>query len=225
MSSPVGFRFRGGETTRLEAFVDAAFAFALTLLVISFDAIPGSYDELVAALREVPAFLASFSIMTIFWLGHRTWSNRFGMDATFSTVASLGLVFVILVYVYPLRTVMAAASHHLTGGWAPPVWTLTATDDLRGLFAIYGVGFAVSSLLIASLNIHAFRKRASLQLTAMESHWTISEIAVWLILAACGAISIGIALLAPAGGIAWAGWIYCFLPVVMFAFTRLRQRR
>ena len=74
-----------------------------------------------AALQGVPAFLASFWIITIFWLGHSAWSNRFGLDTTFSTVASLGFVFVILVYVYPLRTVMAAAFHHLTGGWAPSI--------------------------------------------------------------------------------------------------------
>ena len=34
------FRLRGLEMTRIEVFVDAAFAFAVTLLVISFDAIP-----------------------------------------------------------------------------------------------------------------------------------------------------------------------------------------
>ena len=31
------FRLRGLEVTRLDTFVDAAFAFVLTLLVISFD--------------------------------------------------------------------------------------------------------------------------------------------------------------------------------------------
>ena len=36
------FRLRGLEVTRLDTFVDAAFAFVLTLLVISFDAIPSN---------------------------------------------------------------------------------------------------------------------------------------------------------------------------------------
>jgi uncharacterized membrane protein len=42
---------RGRQTTRLETFVDAAFAFALTMLVISVDAIPQSFDELLQALK------------------------------------------------------------------------------------------------------------------------------------------------------------------------------
>ena len=35
-----GVRLRGEQVTRLETFVDAAFAFAMTLLVVSFDAMP-----------------------------------------------------------------------------------------------------------------------------------------------------------------------------------------
>lgn len=176
-------------------------------------------------MRGVPAFLASFCVVTIFWLGHRAWSNRFGLDTTFSTVASLGLVFVILVYVYPLRTVMAAAFHHLTNGWAPPVWMLTDADELRGLFAAYGVGFALCSLLIAALNYHALRQRSTLSLTAAEAYRTVSEVAAWLILAASGAVSIAIAVLAPPAGVQWAGWVYCFLPIVTFVFATLRRQR
>ena len=41
---------RGREVTRIEAFVDAAFAFAVTLLVISFNALPDSADDLRGAL-------------------------------------------------------------------------------------------------------------------------------------------------------------------------------
>ena len=53
-----GVRLRGEQVTRLETFVDAAFAFAMTLLVVSFDAMPESFSELYDALRRLPAFLA-----------------------------------------------------------------------------------------------------------------------------------------------------------------------
>ncbi len=56
-----GFRLRGLEMTRLETFCDAAFAFAVTLLVISGEGIPGSYQELIVALKGIPAFAASFA--------------------------------------------------------------------------------------------------------------------------------------------------------------------
>lgn len=58
-----GVRQRGEQVTRLETFVDAAFAFAVTLLVVSFDAMPSSFAELYDALRRLPAFLAGFAIL------------------------------------------------------------------------------------------------------------------------------------------------------------------
>jgi hypothetical protein len=48
-----GFRLRGLSTTRIEAFTDAAFAFALTLLVISFQP-PESFADLRAATDRRP---------------------------------------------------------------------------------------------------------------------------------------------------------------------------
>src|ERR1035438_7056461 len=44
------FRWRGGEITRLEAFCDVVFGFALTLLVVSLE-VPRSYAEMMAAMR------------------------------------------------------------------------------------------------------------------------------------------------------------------------------
>ncbi len=48
-----GFLDRGSQVTRLEAFVDAAFAFAVTMLVISIDQIPRDRGELTEALKGI----------------------------------------------------------------------------------------------------------------------------------------------------------------------------
>ena len=45
------FRMRGLESTRLDTFVDAAFAFVLTIRVISFDDIPSDYAEMIVAVQ------------------------------------------------------------------------------------------------------------------------------------------------------------------------------
>ena len=64
--------------TRLQAFVDAAFAFAVTLLVIATgESIPRDSADLVAALKRVPAFAAGFALIAMFWYAHVQWSTRF----------------------------------------------------------------------------------------------------------------------------------------------------
>ena len=67
-----GFRLRGMDMTRTETFTDAAFAFAVTLLVISIDAVPTTYDELLIAVQGIPAFGLACALLFLFWYGH--WS-------------------------------------------------------------------------------------------------------------------------------------------------------
>ena len=86
-----GYRLRGEEMTRVEVFSDAAFAFAVTMLVISLSSIPENYGELIEAMKGVPAFAASFTMIMVFWVAHRSWSRRFGLDDAISTLLTLGL--------------------------------------------------------------------------------------------------------------------------------------
>lgn len=188
-----GFRVRGQQVTRLETFVDAAFAFALTLLVIFFETLPTTYDELREALRRVPTFMACFVLLAMFWSAHNRWSRRFGLDDMASTVWSLGLVLVMLVYVYPLRMVVSSGLWLISGGYVPTELVLTGPDavyDLLWAFIIYGVGFGAMALLLCLLNRHALRRAGSLGLDAGERHDLRTEIGVQGILAASAAISI-----------------------------------
>jgi hypothetical protein len=52
--------------TRIEVFVDAAFAFSITMLMISFDSIPASFAEMVLAIKGIPAFL--LSVAQLIWI-------------------------------------------------------------------------------------------------------------------------------------------------------------
>jgi hypothetical protein len=47
-----GFRLRGIAMTRLETFIDAAFAFAITMLVIATQQIPDDIEILLAAFKK-----------------------------------------------------------------------------------------------------------------------------------------------------------------------------
>lgn len=53
-----GFRLRGESMTRLEVFSDTAFAFAMTMLVVSVGAIPHNYSELILAHKKCASLCA-----------------------------------------------------------------------------------------------------------------------------------------------------------------------
>src|SRR4029453_11179094 len=64
-----GFRLRGMEMTRLETFIDADFAFAISMLVIAAQQIPDNIQRLLAAFKNVPTFVCSIAVLGIFWGG------------------------------------------------------------------------------------------------------------------------------------------------------------
>ncbi len=190
-----GFRLRGQQVTRLETFVDAAFAFALTLLVIAGDSLPESFAELREALRRIPVFVLCFVLMAMVWSAHNRWSRRYGLEDAWSTVLSLGLVLAVLVYVYPLRMVVASGLYVMTGGFVPADMSFDAasvTFDLQTAFIIYGLGFGVMALILLLLNRHALKRADELGLDEMERIETRGEIGIQALLAGAAGVSIAL---------------------------------
>jgi len=223
-----GFRLRGEAVTRLETFVDAAFAFAVTLLVVSFDAMPTSATELYDALRRLPAFLAGFTILAMYWHSHHRFSRRFGLEDGTVVVLSLAFVAATLFYVYPLRMVMSAAMFYFTGGWAPSEFQVASLGEFQMIFIVYGVGFAVLAGLVAALNAHALRNADALGLDDVERLVARSEIVSHLILVGVAVLSMAVALmLRPDAGWAHAlpGLAYGLLGVLMPLYGIATTRR
>ena len=190
-----GFRLRGAQVTRLETFVDAAFAFALTLLVIAGDDLPDSFAELREALRRIPVFVLCFVLMAMIWSAHNRWSRRYGLEDAWSTVLSLGLVLAVLVYVYPLRMVVASGLYVMTDGFVPADLVIdpdNITYDLQTAFIIYGLGFGVMAVILLLLNRHALKRADDLGLDELERIETRGEIGIQALLAGAAGLSIAI---------------------------------
>ncbi len=211
------FRLRGLEVTRLDTFVDAAFAFVLTLLVISFDEIPSNIPEMLTAVKRIPAFAASFAILMMFWLQHRNWSRRYGLENPRTILYSLVLIFVMLVYVYPLRMVFEGMFSNLTGGYLSTSYQIETYDDLRLIFVFYSVGFFALSLLAGQLYRLAMHSSASLGLNSIERRMTGTEMNRSAIAASFGLVSILLALTLPDAWVVAAGYMY----VALFPARRL----
>jgi uncharacterized membrane protein len=194
-------------TSRLDNFTDAAFAFAVSLLVIGGARAPDNFDALMGALGDIPAFAFGFAVMAMFWLGHVRWRQLRGEGDWLSVLLTLVLVFLTLVYVQPLRGMAAA-----TGLWFTGQGTMFG-GSLPGLFAVYGTGFVAMSLTMVGLWAESLRDD---HLDREGRAIATGERGIWLILALTGIASILVSM-TPYGK--WAAMIYATIPLTIGWFV------
>src|SRR5881396_3338549 len=136
-----GFRLRGMEMTRLETFIDAAFAFAISMLVIAAQQIPDNIQALLAAFKNVPTFVCSIAVLGIYWRGHWLWSRRCGLEDGISILISWAMIVTILIYMYPLKAIFSSMWFLLSGGAVGHRLGAHSELQVRAVFAVFALGF------------------------------------------------------------------------------------
>src|ERR1051326_3059955 len=147
-----GFRWRGGDVSRVEGFSDAVFGFALTLLVVSLQ-VPRTFAELLTTLRGFLAFGICFALLYMVWERHYTFFRRYGLQDGLTVSLNGLLLFVVLLYVYPLKFLFTLFVDAVLGFARVSLTTPEiATRDIPLLFTLYGLGFAAVFGIFALLH-------------------------------------------------------------------------
>lgn len=214
----------------MEAFVDGAFAFALTLLAIAGDHIPASVAELLDAVKGVPAYALSFVVVTTMWAGHVEWSRSYGLDDAATRRLSLVLVFLVLVFVYPVKLVFSALFNGLSNGYLSPNFALHRYAEVPELFIVFGLAFGSLGAVVWLVYAHAWRKRDVIGLDAGERVMIHARLLSWGLIPIVAALSIILTLLIPARAesgnwIGVPGYIYFCLNIVTPQILRRARRR
>jgi hypothetical protein len=220
-----GFRLRGLDMTRLETFIDAAFAFSVTMMVIATDRVPDDITTLLAAFKNVPAFVASVAVLGIFWRGHWLWSRRYGLEDGTSIFISWALLATILVYIYPLKGVFGSMFSLFSDGRLGHPLGIRTESQARALFEIYAIGFIALSLEILLLYHRAWKLRGPLRLNEREESLTRAEISGWSVPLTVGVISLVLSMTLPYRHLNWCGWIYFSMAILVPLHRRLVRRR
>src|SRR5256886_3909449 len=221
-----GFRLRGIEMTRLETFIDAAFAFAISMLVIAAQQIPDNIVALLAAFKNVPTFVCSIAVLGIFWRGHWLWSRRYGLEDSASILISWAMIVTILILIYPLKAIFGAMWFFLSNGQVGQRLSLHTTESqARTIFAIYALGLIAISVEILLLNLRAWQLREPLRLNARERLVTRGEVTGWSIPVGVGIVSLVSALTLPAEQIQWSGWVYFSMIILVPLHDYYLKRR
>lgn len=217
-------RIRPTETRRLDAFVDAAFAFAVSLLIIAGGQPPANFEELMVALGRIPSFAMGFALIVMFWLGHRQFGRLAPQRDGTSVALSLAIVFMALIYVFPLRMLTDAAAHFLSGGRLPGDGIIDTYGDLAGVYTVYGIGFAILGGLYWVLYGHATRHIERLGVAVEDVDDVRSWSGVWMIITLSGVVSALVAQVFPLRlfpGL--PGFCYWLIPVGIFVLRRIRR--
>lgn len=217
-----GFRLRGLEMTRLEVFIDAAFAFAVTMLVISFDSLPSSYDEMILAIKNIPAFVAAVAQLVWIWHTHNVWSRRFGLDTTYTVFISTALLIVVLIYVYPMRVMAGGMFSWLTDGYLPSNFQIIMLDQLRYMFVFLAVGFIALSMVFVQMYRYAVKLKEELLLSDYEVYTSQTLVIMWWGAAAIGLLCVVLALSLPTSLVPFSGFAFSLLGI-WFPMAGLRR--
>jgi glucan phosphoethanolaminetransferase (alkaline phosphatase superfamily) len=153
---------RSHPVSRLEAFSDAVFAFALTLLVVSLE-VPRTIDQLMNLMRGFLPFAVTFAMVCYLWYEHNKFFRRYGLEDAWTVVLNSVLLFVVLFYVYPLKYL----ANSLLGGMVGVV-DAPRMQSGRLLMYMYSGGVVLVFSTFVALYWHAWRRRRNLDLDASE---------------------------------------------------------
>lgn len=132
---------------RIEALSDAIFAFAATLMVVSF----GLGSDLTVFKVELSQFVSfgiSFFVLIMIWKIHYDFFRRTDyMDNWLITLNSI-LLFVVLYFVFPLKSLVGAILQQ------KPM----ETENTANMYIMYGMGFFLLFLCVSLMYLRAYRK-------------------------------------------------------------------
>ncbi len=211
--------------TRIETFVDAAFAFALTMLVISVESIPKSPHELLLLSKDIPAFLVSGLLIGFIWYRHSLWSRRFGLQDGATIFLSMCLVMLMLVFLYPIKMVFIGMFAWLSNGYLLNSTYTTTLDELSNLFVYYAAGFICLATIFYSFYQNTLKHADALRLTNYERYFCKTESYYSIIIALVAILSAILAKTLSGKAIIISGFSYVILFVIGPVFRALRLKK
>jgi hypothetical protein len=227
------FRWRGHEVARIEALSDAVFAFAVTLLVVSLE-VPRTFDELWETMRGFLPFAISFAMLFLIWYQQYIFFRRYALQDTLTNVLNGALLFVVLFYVYPLKflwsTLVGAFTGHGLLVHLPNGETVPALREGQWgqLMLVFDAGYVAVFLVFVLLYLHAYRRRAQLELNRLEVFDTWTEVQSNLINVGIGLLSAGVAVSAlRSHNASYSGLVYMLIgpALTIHGFVRGARRR
>lgn len=226
------FRYRGLNQTRVETFSDAVFALAITLVVLS-SSVPETFTELRASMADVIPFLLCVILLVIIWVQHYFFFLSYGLQDLRTIVYNMFLLFLVLVYVYPLKFLMRFLVQFYSGlfvdndSFFENTFSERPVQDMHFLMMVYGLGAALIFFTLAMMYLHAYCRRLKLDLNDYEKQMTRISIRTNVLLGGIPTLSFLISVIfGPHGWVmAVSGFTYMLYPIIMPTYGTLARKK
>jgi uncharacterized membrane protein len=215
-------RWRSNEPSRLETFSDAVFAFALTLIIVSIE-VPKSFDELVETMKGTLSFAVCFAILFQIWNNQNLFFRRYALKNTYIIILNAILLFVVLIYSYPLKFLSMLLFSFSDGKYVQNghEFMMIRNSQVQPLMIVYGGGFFVIYGLFYLMYKHVDQHKVDLELSSAELFVTKSLTGINLICMSICLTAMLVAAIFPdvAGP---SGFIYCLIPLAYTGWFKYR---
>lgn len=163
---------RGYEIYRIEALSDAVFAFTVSLLIMSLE-VPKTFTELKHIMLQFFPFLATVSLVFFFWYLQNKYFRCYGLNDTKVIVLNLGLLVLMLFYVYPLKflfSLLLGFLFHINyfEEVVAKGETVIQQEEFPLLILFFSLGYAVIWFIFFSLYRYALNLKQKLELRTYE---------------------------------------------------------
>ncbi|CAN5528116.1 hypothetical protein BH11BAC2_BH11BAC2_00960 [soil metagenome] len=218
-------KWRSHEVLRIEGFSDAVFAFAMTLLVVSLE-VPETFSEMKHGLYGVFGFAICFIMLFMIWYEQYIYFRLFSLNDLRTIVLNALLLFVVLIYVYPLKFLFSL----LTMGNSfehdgVMMQRIQNSDEIRELMVIYSSGFCLVYFVLFLLYLNAYKKRAVIGLNAIESYCTKSEIYKHITMISIGMFSLVLSCILNDGYAGLSGMAYMIIGPALGILFSFRSKQ
>jgi uncharacterized membrane protein len=215
--------WRSHEPSRLETFSDAVFAFAVTLIIVSLE-VPKTYVELFETMKGTFSFAACFAILFLIWNNQNIFFRCYGLNDSLTVTLNAALLFVVLVYVYPLKFLfnLIFFGNSSTAGGMPK--QMISDASVPTLMLIYGAGYATINILFYLMYRNAIKQKAEIKLTELELFHTKTVAYIFLICTFIGIADIVLTWLLPLRYAGLSGIFYMIIGPAYFIWYSYRGK-